>query len=120
LRVLNASFNLAIAKQRLDASRTLNIAYWGYRDDIQKGLLRLASEEIDDAIRVLANGQFPLHVAQQTTLQNARTLIAQAVAATDPAIRRARTESAIPIVQQARSAFGTNLNFTMGTGNLMF
>ena len=120
LRVLNASFNLAIAKQRLDASRTLNIAYWGYRDDIQKGLLRLVSEEIDDAIRVLANGQFPLHVAQQTTLQNARTLIAQAVAATDPAIRRARTESAIPIVQQARSAFGTNLNFTMGTGNLMF
>jgi hypothetical protein len=120
LRVLNASFNLAIAKQRLDASRTLNIAYWGYRDDIQKGLLRLASEEIDDAIRVLANGQFPLHTAQQTALQNARTLIAQAVAATDPAVRRARTESAIPIVQQARSAFGSNLNFTLGTGNLMF
>ena len=69
---------------------------------------------------MLANGQFPLHTAQQTTLQNARTLLAQALAATDPAIRRARTESANTVVQQARSAFGTNLNFTMGTGNLMF
>ncbi|MGC4094502.1 MAG: hypothetical protein QM756_42630 [Polyangiaceae bacterium] len=120
LRVLNASFNLAIAKQRLDASRTLNIAYWSYRDDIQKGLIRLASEEVDDAIRVLANAQFPLHTAQQATLQNARTLLAQAVAATDPAIRRARTESANTIVQQAKAAFGTNLNFTLGSGNLMF
>jgi hypothetical protein len=120
LRVLNASFNLAVAKQRLDASRTLNIAYWSYRDDIQKGLIRLASEEIDDAIRVLARGHFLLHTGEQATLENARTLLSQALAATDPAIRRARTESANQIVQQARAAFGTNLNFTLGTGNLMF
>ena len=120
LRVLNASFNLAMAKQRLDASRALNIQYWGYRDDIQKGLLKLASEEIDDARRVLANGGADLHAAQQTSLANAQTLLAQGVAATDPAVRKARTESAITIVVAAKNAFGTNMNFHLGTGNLMF
>lgn len=126
LRVLNASFNLAIAKQRLDSARTLNISYWSYRDDIQKGLINLASEEIDDAIRVLANAldptfsNVPLHSAQQASLQDARSLLRQAVEATDPGIRRARTESAIALVQNAKAAFGTNMNFTLGTGNLMF
>ena len=116
----NASFNLAMAKQRLDASHLLNVQYWGYRDDIQKGLLRLASKEIDDARRVLANGGADLHAAQQTSLASAQTLLDQAIAATDPAIRKARTESATTIVQAAKSAFGTNMNFQLGTGNLMF
>jgi len=120
LRVLNVSFNLAMAKQRLDASRTLNIQYWGYRDDIQKGLLKLANKEIDDARRVLTNGGADLHPAQQTSLANAQTLLSQAIAATDPAVRKARTESAITIVQTAKNALGTNMNFQLGTGNLMF
>ena len=120
LRVLNASFNLAMARQRMDASRALNIQYWGYRDDIQKGLLRLANEEIDDARRVLVNGGGDLHAAQQTSLADAQTLLSQAIAATDPAVRKARTESAITIVQNAKNAFGTNMNFQLGTGNLMF
>jgi hypothetical protein len=119
LRVLNASFNLAISKQRLDASRTLNIAYWAYRDDLQKGLLKLASEEIDDAVRVLA-AVSDLHVAQQTSLQSAMALIAQGVATTDPATRKARTESALTLVQNAKAAFGTNMSFTLGAGNLMY
>lgn len=120
LRVLNASFNLAIAEQRLTASRSLNVAFWSYRDDVQKGLLRLASEEIDDAIRVLENGGTDLHPSQRTSLANARTLLAQAVAATDPAVRRDRTDSAKALVTSAKAAFGTNMNFQLGTGNLMF
>ena len=120
LRVLNASFNLAMAKQRLDASRQLNIAFWGYRDDIQKGLLRLASEEIDDARRVLVNGGADLHAAQQSSLASAQALLSQAATATDPAIRKARTESAMTIVDAAKNAFGTNMTFQLGTGNLMF
>jgi cytochrome c peroxidase len=120
LRVLNASFNLAIAKQRLDSARTLNINYWSFRDDIQKGLINLASEEIDDAIRVLKNAGTDLHVTEQTNLTSARALLAQAVAATDPAVRRSKTESAITLVQNAKAAFGTNMNFQLGAGNLMF
>jgi len=119
LRVLNAAFNLAIAKQRLDASRSLNIAYWAYRDDVQKGLLRLASEEIDDAVRVLQAAS-DLHVAQQTGLQSAMALIAQGVATSDPSVRKARTESALTLVQSAKAALGTNMNFSLGAGNLMF
>jgi hypothetical protein len=118
--VLNASFNLSIAKQRMDAAHTLNVDFWGYRDDIQKGLLRLASEEIDDAIRVLANSTGNLHVPQQTSLQSARSLLADAVATTDPAVRKARTESATTLVRTAKNAFGSNMNFTLGAGNLMF
>ena len=120
LRVLNASFNLAIAKQRLDGARTLNVSYWSYREDIQRGLLQLASEEIDDAIRVLKHADADLHVAQQASLDSAQALLAQAVTTSDPALRRAKTESAIALVQSARAAFGTNLNFQMGAGNLMF
>jgi cytochrome c peroxidase len=120
LRVLNASFNLAIADQRLIASRTLNVQFWAFRDDIQKGLLNLASEEIDDAIRVLERAGGDLHSAQVTALNNAKTLLAQAVAATDPAVRRDRTDAAKTIVNNAKAAFGTNLNFQLGSGNLMF
>lgn len=120
LRVLNASFNLAIADQRMTASRKLNVAFWGYRDDVQKGLLKLASEEIDDAIRVLENGGTDLHPSQRTSLATARTLLAQAVAATDPAVRRDRTDAAKALVISAKAAFGTNMDFQLGTGNLMF
>lgn len=119
LRVLNASFNLAIAKQRMDASRTLNIQFWGYRDDIQKGLLNLASEEIEDAIKVFEFGS-NLHPAEQVTLASARTLLAQAVAATDPGVRKTKTEQATSLVVSVRNALGTGMNFTLGTGNLMF
>lgn len=120
LRVLNAAFNLSIAEQRLEGSRTLNVAYWGFRDDIQKGLIRLASEEIDDAIRVLQNGADDLHPSQRASLQSAQTLLGQALAATDPAVRRDRTVSAKALVVNAKAGLGTNLTFQLGTGNLMF
>jgi cytochrome c peroxidase len=120
LRVLNASFNLALADQRLTASRTLNAAFWAYRDDVQKGLLRLASEEIDDAIRVLENGGTDLHPAQRTSLATARTLLAQALTATDPGVRRDRTDAAKALVTSAKAALGTNMSFQLGAGNLMF
>ena len=89
-------------------------------DDIQKGLLRLASEEIDDAIRVLENGASDLHPNQRVSLASARTRLAEAVAASDPAVRRDRTDSAKALVVAAKAAFGTNMNFQLGSGNLMF
>jgi hypothetical protein len=120
LRVLNASFNLAVANQRLTASRTLNVQFWAYRDDLQKGLLGLASEEIDDAIRVLQNGGADLHPNERTSLTSAKALLEQALAATDPAVRRERTDSAKALVTSAKAALGSNMNFQLGSGNLMF
>jgi cytochrome c peroxidase len=120
LRVLNASFNLAIAEQRLQAARSLTSHFWAYREDVQKGLIALANEEIDDAIRVLENGALDLHPVQRTDLATARTLLGQALAATDPGVRRARTDAAKALVVNARAAFGTNMTFQLGSGNLMY
>jgi cytochrome c peroxidase len=120
LRVINASFNLAIANQRLTAARTLNVQFWAFREDIQKGLINLAVEEIDDAIRVLERAGGDLHPAQVTSLNQAKVLLGQALAATDPAVRRDRTDSAKTLVTNAKAAFGANINFNLGTGNLMF
>jgi hypothetical protein len=120
LRVLNVSFNLAIAKQRLDAARSLNVAFWGYREDVQKGLLRLAAEEVDDAIRVLLNGGTDLHPGERANLESARTLLGEALAATDPGVRRDRTTAANALVASSKTALGSGMNFQLGAGNLMF
>jgi hypothetical protein len=121
LRVLNVSFNVQLAIQRLNASHTLNVAFWGYRDDIQKGLISLAREEADDALRVLSSSRSgPLHSAQQTQISTAMTLMNQALAATDPAIRRDRTASARTLLTTVKNALGTGMDFQLGTGNLMF
>ncbi|HEX2672292.1 MAG TPA: hypothetical protein VHM25_15535 [Polyangiaceae bacterium] len=120
LRVLNASFNLDIANQRLTAARTLNAQFWAFREDVQKGLISLAVEEIDDAIRVLERAGGDLHPTQVTSLGQAKVLLAQALAATDPAVRRDRTDAAKILVTNAKAAFGTNMSFTLGSGNLMF
>jgi cytochrome c peroxidase len=121
LRVLNVSFNVQMAIQRLNASHTLNVAFWGYRDDIQKGLISLAKEEADDALRVLSSSRSgPLHTAQQTQISSAMTLMNQALAATDPAIRRDRTASARTLLTTVKNALGTGMDFQLGTGNLMF
>ncbi len=120
LRVLNASFNLAIAAQRLEASRQLNIAYWSYRDDLQKGLLKLADEEVDDALHVLSDGVDDLHPVERGKLIIVRQRLAQALAASDPSVRRDRTTSALALVASSRAGFGRNMTFRLGAGNLMF
>lgn len=125
LRVLNVSFNVQLAIQRLNTSFTLNVNFWGYRDDIQKGLISLAKEETDDAQRVLANipsntPRGPLHPTQQAQLASVITLLNQALAATDPAVRRDRTASARTLLTTVKNALGTGMDFQLGTGNLMF
>ena len=126
LRVLNVAFNVQLALQRLNASHTLNVAFWGFRDDIQKGLISLAKEEADDAFRVLAStitvpaNSGPLHPAQQTQISTAISLMNQALAATDPALRRDRTSDALNLLTTVNSALGTGMNFQLGAGNLMF
>jgi len=69
---------------------------------------------------VLQNVSPDLHPNERASLVNAKTLLAQAVAATDPAVRRDRTDAAKALVTSAKAALGTNMNFNLGTGNLMF
>jgi hypothetical protein len=121
LRVLNVTFNVQMAIQRLNASHTLNVAFWGYRDDIQKGLITLAKEEADDAQRVLSSALGgPLHTTQQAQIATAIGFMNQALAATNPAVRRDRTNDARNLLTTVKNAFGTGMNYQLGTGNLMF
>ena len=121
LRVLNVSFNVQLAIQRLNASHTLNVAFWGYRDDIQKGLISLAKEEADDAQRVLSSSRGgPLHTTQQAQIATAIGFMNQALAATNPAVRRDRTNDARVLLTTVKNALGTGMDFQLGTGNLMF
>src|SRR6185503_5813435 len=54
LRVLNASFNVALAARRLDAATALLDRFGNGKLGLQRQLLRLAKAEVDDALRVLS------------------------------------------------------------------
>ena len=60
LRALNVALNLDMAKQRLRASQTILNGFHDQHAEIQKQLIRLAREELDDALAVLTR---QLHAA---------------------------------------------------------
>lgn len=119
LRVLNSAFNADIAIQRLNAANTLVARFGNTRADIQTKLLDLAREELNDALSVLSF-QSGLYTAAQTSIAQANTQIAAGIAATTASQRQTRINAALNLVRNARAQFGTNINFQMGPGNLMF
>ena len=120
LRVLNAAFNLDIARQRLSAAQTLVNRFRDQGKDIQLGLLRLAEAEIDDALGDLGGTTINLHPVAQDRLTMAKDEIHAALAATSFSTRQNRIANAISRVLNARDQFGANINFRLGPGNLMF
>lgn len=117
LRVLNGAFNLDLARQRLEAARTLAEQFHDTRADIQLRLIELAEVEIDDALEVLGTTIYP--VAQER-LALAKDEIALALAAPSWQVRHNRVSNAISRVLNARDHFGSNIDFQLGKGNLMF
>ena len=120
LRVLNSAFNADIAIQRLSAANTLVARFGNTRSDIQTGLMALAREELNDALDVLGSLQTGLYTAAQTSISQANTQIALGIAAPTAAARQTRITNALNLVRGARAQFGSNINFLMGQGNLMF
>ncbi|WP_159396951.1 hypothetical protein [Sorangium cellulosum] len=122
LRVLGAAFNLDIAKQRLQAAHTLVNQFHDTRADVQYGLMDLARVEIDDVLELFSAPELvtPLHTVAQTRLQEAKSEIAAGLAATTWSQRQSRISAAISRVQSARDQFGSNINFQLGQGNLMY
>lgn len=122
LRVLNTAFNVDIALQRLNAAKTLLTRFADQRNDIQKKLMELAGAEIDDALQV--TGALPVNIAlfpaAQTLLQQAKSDIAAGIAASTASARQTQLNNAINHCQSARSQFGTNITFQLGSGNLMY
>jgi hypothetical protein len=117
LRILNGAFNIDIASQRLEAAATLALRFNDTRSDIQQRLLQLAGVELDDALEVLAPNIYP---AAQGQLTNAKDEIALALAAPDWSDRQSRTAKALAHCRGARALFGSNIDFVLGAGNLMF
>jgi hypothetical protein len=121
LRAINVAFNFALAQQRIRAALLLNQQSWGYRQDIQMGLLKLARVELEDAVAVCTtNDGPPLFPQAQSNLNALVTLLTNAELMTDPSARLSATTSASSSIDSLYAAIGTNINFAMGPGNLMF
>jgi len=121
LKLLNVVFNIDLARQRLDAAELLNTQYWGYRDDIQLGLIGLALAELDDAQTVLtAPDGPPLNSSTHAALAAAIATATSAEEELDPGTRLNITRQALAALDELRDDFGTNIDFELGPGNLMF
>ena len=121
LRAINVAFNFALAQQRIKAALLLNQQSWSYRQDIQMGLLKLARVELEDAVAVCnTNDGPPLFPQAQSNLNALVALLANAELMTDPGARLTATTSASTSIDALYSSIGTNINFAMGPGNLMF
>lgn len=122
LRVLNAAFNLSLTAQRLRAAEEINSSALERSPTVEQGLIRLATEELADALSVLsfAPGPDRLHAAEQAQLT---TLVAQLRNAQNLKTRSERKALLAQAERRAlavKRALGSGLDFHLGTGNLMF
>ena len=121
LRAINVAFNFALAEQRIKAALLLNQQYWTHRQEIQMGLLKLARVELEDALAVCtALDGPPLFPQVQGDLSALIALLANAELMADPNARMAATTGAAGDIDALYAAIGTNIDFDMGPGNLMF
>ena len=119
LRVLNAALNIDIARQRVSAVAVL-LDSPAEDAEIQAKLLSLARNEVDDALRVLIEGNpetAPNPVAIDH-LDVARSELTRAIDA--PGERASRAARAQGELGAAGDDLGTNIDFVLGAGNLMY
>lgn len=120
LRVLNAAFNIDIAKQRLEAARTLVGSFGDTRADVQIRLMELAVVELDDALEVMLAETGEIYPGVRASLSQAKDEVALGVAATSSSQRQTRIINALSRISAGRSQFGAGITFQLGQGNLMF
>jgi len=120
LRVLNGAFNVDIARQRLEAANTLVTRFGDTRADIQKRLMELAVNEIDDALAVMLPDGAEIYPSVRSLLVQAKSEVALGLSATSSSQRKLRIANALTRVASGRGQFGSNITFQLGQGNLMF
>jgi hypothetical protein len=118
LRTINASFNLDIAAQRIDAAKKIGGKFGLQEIKLTNRLTALANEELKDARQVLK---------QKKLSKEARKHIRKAIKSNKRVLRSRRaverafqSGEAKTSVQQAKEALGSGLKYTMGEGNLVF
>ena len=119
LRGINAVFNAAIAIKRIDAELAVVDQFHNTQLRIQRELIRLADVEVGDAISVLTVPQ-NLDAGALTAFQKASDQLKLARAATVEADRIAELKRARQFLVQGSGAVGTNLNYKIGEGSVMF
>jgi len=115
LRVLNAAFNIDIAKQRLQAAGALGST----GPDIQKRLMELAVVEVDDALEVMLAEGNEVYPSARILLSQAKDEVALGLSASSSQ-RQTRISNSLLRIDSARSQFGSGITFQLGQGNLMF
>jgi len=121
LRVLNAVFNASLTIQRLEAVRTLIGQFQNGFVPIQQKLVELAIVEIDDAVAVLQDASItPIQTDVQADFTAAKAEAQLALSAATHTARNQRVSNALTRMKAGRGRLGTNINFLMGQGNLMF
>jgi hypothetical protein len=122
IRALNVALNADMARQRLRASQTILNRFRDQHVAIQKGLINLALEEINDALEVLTASRLstPLYPVAVDRLNLAKAEIAAALAGATWVQRQGPLSNAISRVENARDQIGANVTFTLGSGNLFF
>ncbi|HKI06510.1 MAG TPA: hypothetical protein VKK31_31315 [Thermoanaerobaculia bacterium] len=129
LRVLNASFNVALSLRRNNAALSLENnsstvggtdpggAVDGKRQTVNT-LLSLSNAEALDAIQVLS--EKGLHSDAVTLLNSAISKNNSAIGETSSTTRKSLIQGALSDLNSAKSKFGTGMTFNLGEGNLLF
>src|SRR4029079_8681202 len=99
----------------------LNTFHDGHAD-VQKFLIFLAQEELNDALTVLtsSNTPQPFYPVSVDRIGLATQEISNAIAAANSVQRQGPLSNAISRVENARDAIGSNITFQLGQGSLMF
>jgi hypothetical protein len=118
LVVLNAVFNIDLARQRLDAAAKLAQDLRHIRADVQVELMLLAGKEIEDAIRVLQEQN--IHATERGTLQTILNQVRQGDVNAAWSARRADILAAMSALNSVRAQFGSNFDYQLGVGTLMY
>lgn len=122
LRALNVALNLDMAKQRLRASQTILNRFQNLHPSIQRRLIELAVDELDDALVVLRDPRTPqpFYPIAVDRILLAKTEAAAALAAPTAGQRGGALSNAISRVENARDQIGSNIAFNLGAGSLFF
>jgi cytochrome c peroxidase len=119
LRGVNAAFNAAQAIKRLDAASQLLTRFGMSQDATQRENLRLANEEVQDAVDVLS-AVTALDLDAQSRFNEAFALINQARTTASSTTRSTAIAGARAKLALGTLRIGANLTFTIGSGTVMF
>jgi mono/diheme cytochrome c family protein len=119
LRGINAVFSAAIAIKRIDTELAIIAQFHNNQIAIQRQLISLADVETNDAVNVLS-AVANLDTNSITQFKNASTQLNTALTTTSESARVTALNTARTLLLRGSQGIGTNLNYKIGEGSVMF